>query len=134
MSVGINRVHTGGGSLRGGAGEAPGSGRQGTVPVPLRPHHLEAQDTDLSRRSHRFESGWGYARLAIQEREKRPGLASLAESADAVPSKGAVHQGVGVQIPRGARWSLRKPLLRSGDQVGSGDRVALSLCLGRSRS
>lgn len=76
-------------------------------------------------------------RLAIQEREKRPGLASLAESADAVPSKGAVHQGVRVQVPRGARWSLRKPLLRSGDQVGSGDRVALSLCLrggcGRSR-
>jgi hypothetical protein len=26
-----------------------------------RPHRLEAQDTSLSRRRHRFESGWGYA-------------------------------------------------------------------------
>lgn len=68
MSVGINRVHTGGGPLRDGAGEAPGSGRQGTVPIPLRPHHLVAQDADLSRRLRRFESDWGYDSRSRSER------------------------------------------------------------------
>lgn len=34
---------------------------------------------------------------------EEPGLASLAESVDAVPSKGTVHQGVRVQVPREAR-------------------------------
>lgn len=32
------------------------------------------------------------ARFAIQEREKKPGLASLAESVDAVHSKCAAHR------------------------------------------
>ena len=68
VSVGINRVHTGGGPLRGGAEEAPGGGRQSTVPIPLRPHHLEAQDADLSRRSRRFESDWGYDSRSRSER------------------------------------------------------------------
>src|SRR6266550_6059950 len=37
----------------------------------LRPHRLEAQDTALSRRQHRFESGWGRQRFQYLEQYPR---------------------------------------------------------------
>lgn len=87
-----------------------------------------AQDTGLSSRRRGFESRWGYqtrqSRSEHRIRARLPG-----GMVDAAHSKCAVHRAWGFKSPGGHGGACGNPYSARAADVGSGDRVALSLLL-----